>query len=198
MFRESITLIVVRKKNLQGKLRIMQCNVHSGQCYTNTCALHNVCSQGSKVMAWLSLCALWPPSWDVADIQASCYAVQYSISKKVGMNKWFAKLLLLILLKVDLWMTQALYRMHMYFLWTRYLSTAFAPGAFGYLVWARTKVDTDSGSPIHELSCPQSVKMGDVASYHYKSAFRGPIQIFPPESAEKHDNVLSVKANLQP
>ena len=55
-------------------------------------------------------------------------------------------------------------------------SKPFALGSCGYIVGARAKVDTDSGSSVHKLPCSQSGKMGYGASYGCKSAFRGPIK----------------------
>ena len=73
----------------------------------------------------------------------------------------------------------------MYFLRFWFLSAAFAPSSCDHIVWARSKVDTDSGSSIHELSCPQIGKMGYGALYGWKSGFRGPAQNFALETAQK-------------
>ena len=51
------------------------------------------------------------------------------------------------------------------------LSAAFVPGSCSHIVWVRSKVDTDSVSPTHELSCCWSEKLGYGASYGCKLAF---------------------------
>ena len=60
-------------------------------------------------------------------------------------------------------------------------SKPFALGSCGYIVRVRAKVDTDSDSSVHELSCSQSDKMVYGASYGCKLAFRGLLQNFAPE-----------------